>query len=62
MLKADEYYLKLADSTMERSGSCAIIVLIVEDIIYVANIGDSRAVLSTCTGSKSIQLSKDHKP
>lgn len=39
---------------MERSGSCAIIVLIVEDIIYVANIGDSRAVLSTGLGTKSI--------
>jgi protein phosphatase 2C family protein 2/3 len=31
---------------IERSGSCAIITLIVDDICYVANTGDSRAVMS----------------
>ena len=46
----------------ERSGSCAIVTLIVGDMCFVANVGDSRAVLSSDGGSKIIPLSKDHKP
>lgn len=47
---------------MERSGTCAIIVLIVGDICYVANVGDSRAIMSADGGEKIWMLSKDHKP
>jgi protein phosphatase 2C family protein 2/3 len=31
----------------EKSGSCAIVLLIVGDICYAVNVGDSRAVLSS---------------
>ena len=31
---------------MDKSGSCAIITLIVDEAVYVANVGDSRAILS----------------
>jgi serine/threonine protein phosphatase PrpC len=30
----------------ERSGSCGIIVLIVDQTCFVANVGDSRAIMS----------------
>ena len=49
-------------TVVERSGSCAICVLIVGDMCYVANVGDSRAVLSLDGGEKVEPLSKDHKP
>ena len=44
------------------SGSCAIIILIIDDMCYIANLGDSRALYSYDTGSKLYQLSRDHKP
>ena len=36
--------------SVQRSGSCAIVVLIVGDVAYVANVGDSRAFMSTDEG------------
>ena len=47
---------------IDKSGSCAIVVLIVEDMCYVANVGDSRAFLSAEQGQKLFPLSRDHKP
>lgn len=47
---------------VERSGSCAIVVLIVADMCFVANVGDSRAVLSANGGLEIKALSDDHKP
>ena len=50
------------DKKREKSGSCAIVLLTVDDILYVANVGDSRAILSAQGGTKIYSLSKDHKP
>ena len=47
---------------LDRSGSCIILVLIVGDECYIANVGDSRAILSTCQGKPLFSLSRDHKP
>ncbi len=47
---------------LDRSGSCAIVVLIVGDMCYVANVGDCRAIMSVDGGNKCLLLSKDHKP
>lgn len=61
---AESAFLELAQATetIDRSGSCAIVTLIVGDTCYVANVGDSRAVLSGDGGSKVYTLSRDHKP
>lgn len=47
---------------IQRSGSCAIVVLIVGEVAYVANVGDSRAFMSVDQGKKIVPLSVDHKP
>lgn len=44
----------------ELSGSTAVIVLIKDDILYCANLGDSRAV--ACVNGETIALTEDHKP
>ena len=46
----------------DQSGSCAIIILIINDNCYIVNLGDSRALYSYNSGSKFYQLSRDHKP
>ena len=47
---------------LDYSGSCAIIVLILNNECYIANLGDSRAIYSYNGGAKFYQLSRDHKP
>ncbi len=46
------------------SGTCALIVLIYRNLLYICNIGDSRAVLyrETPRENVAIELSYDHKP
>ena len=46
----------------DSSGSCAIIILIIENRCYIANVGDSRALLSAKNGTKFYPLSRDHRP
>ena len=44
-----------------KSGSCALVLLVTPDKIWVANVGDSR-LLSTDTSGKVAQVTSDHKP
>ena len=46
----------------DRSGSCAVIVLVVDKKIYVANVGDSRALFSENKGKNIVVVTEDHKP
>ena len=48
--------------TPEKSGSCAIVLLIVGEVCYAVNVGDSRAILSYDSGRRVADLSEDHKP
>lgn len=46
----------------DRSGSCAVVLLVTPDKVYCANIGDSRAIMSKDFGQEKQSISKDHKP
>ncbi|KAL4482520.1 hypothetical protein ABPG72_001496 [Tetrahymena utriculariae] len=62
--KLEETYLERADSSpfLDKSGSCAVVALFVEKTVYIANVGDSRAILSRNFGKNQQDLSEDHKP
>lgn len=51
---------KLPRGSAMSAGSCAVVMLLHEDMLYVANVGDSRAI--ACVGKKAIPITKDHKP
>ena len=49
--KAEDEFLKQNLHILkDRSGSCAIAILLVDDMCYVANVGDSRAIMSLKNG------------
>lgn len=54
------FYKKIGDDIEEESegGSTACIALIINNVLWVANLGDSRAILVNCNG-EDIQLSED---
>lgn len=56
----NQQYIEIGD--LDRSGSCAIVVIIVDGMCYTANTGDSRAVMSAEGGQQVFDLSEDHKP
>lgn len=49
-----------SDGGDDRCGSTAVVALFVKNRLYVANLGDSRAVL--CDAGKAQPMSEDHKP
>ena len=51
---------KVNDNIIDRSGSCAVILLIVDNKIYIANCGDSRTIMSINKELREITI--DHKP
>lgn len=47
---------------LDKSGSCAIVALLVEERVFIVNVGDSRAIMSSDGGNVCLNLSLDHKP
>ena len=67
--KAEEYFISNyalnkdnPNELYDKSGSCALIALIIENICYIANVGDSRALISLNKGKDIRVLTTDHKP
>lgn len=61
-VKAEKDFIEKSESSYDPSGSCAIVLLIIEKRCYIANVGDSRALLSGSNGRKTYALSRDHRP
>jgi protein phosphatase 2C family protein 2/3 len=61
-LEAVEKFSNGNINMLDKSGSCAITCLFVDDVCYIANVGDSRALMSADGGNYTIDLSRDHKP
>lgn len=49
-------------SGIEISGTCLLISLFCNNICYLANLGDSRTIVSKRFGAEIEQVTKDHKP
>lgn len=47
---------------IDRSGSCAVTAMFVGENCYIANVGDSRAILASDSCTSVCALTKDHKP
>ena len=57
-----DFIYKIAVKEEDKSGSCALIALLMDNICYFANCGDSRAIASFNGGKIIKDLTKDHKP
>ena len=57
------YALSKDESTIiDKSGSCALVMLILKNMLYIANVGDSRGIASLNNGQKYISITEDHRP
>ena len=63
--EADKLFLERAakdNELIDNSGSCGLILLIIDNKIYIANVGDSRCLISMNNGRIKKDVTRDHKP
>ena len=63
--EADKLFLENAikdGELIDNSGSCGLILLIIDNKIYIANVGDSRCIISMKNGTIRKDVTRDHKP
>ena len=48
--------------SVNKAGSCALMVMTVDNDVFVVNVGDSRSVASKNEGKEIIAITSDHKP
>ena len=63
--EADKLFLENAvkdGELQDNSGSCGLILLIIDNKVYIANVGDSRCIISMKNGLIRKDVTRDHKP
>ena len=64
--KADDYFLNnyaiINGQLKDNSGTCGLILLIVNNELYIGNVGDSRCIGSFGNGKIQHDITRDHKP
>lgn len=64
-IKAENEFFKIAvqnNMLVDQSGSCALVALIINNMLYAINLGDSRGLYSRNGGRQFYQITRDHKP
>jgi protein phosphatase 2C family protein 2/3 len=61
-LEIDQCFLKQAKENGDISGSCALVLLIIGDKCFVANTGDSKAIISMGQGKAVTSITETHRP
>ena len=64
--KADEFFLNnyamINGQLIDNSGTCGLILLIVNNDVYIGNVRDSRCIGSFNKGKIQCDITRDHKP
>ena len=55
-----KFMKKLNENSDNKNGSCALVAIIIDDMLYIANCGDSHAILSMNNGKKIKKLNYLH--
>lgn len=58
----NEILMQNSNELKDKSGSCALICLLTDSQVYIAHVGDSRAIISSENGKIVLPLTVDHKP
>jgi len=60
-LKTDRDFIKFGSKNGDKSGATATIVLILGDVLYCANVGDSSAMLAYSKDEDPVHMTEEHK-